>query len=111
MEFPSKAVANCSSSYVTSANQLQVEGTEGGGVRLDPATSYYVRNLYIEGEAGRQQVVIPNVNQFAAMLDEMAAAVQEDRAPKTPGEEGLRDVRIMRAIYETAETGRTVTLQ
>lgn len=110
MDFPSKAVANCSSSYmVGSANQIHVEGTEGE-VRLDPATSYYARNLYIDNEAGRQEVVIPNTNQFAAMLDEMAAAVQEDRTPKTPGEEGLRDVRIMQAIYEAAETGDTVTL-
>lgn len=108
-EFPSKAVAHCSSSYVAGANELSVKGTEGD-LELDPATSYYVRNLYIESREGRQEVVIPNTNQFAAMLDEMAAAVQEDRAPKTPGEEGLRDVRIMEAIYEAAETGRAVTL-
>ena len=43
-------------------------------------------------------------------LDEMAAAVRENRAPKTDGAEGLRDVRILRAIYQAADTGRAVPL-
>jgi predicted dehydrogenase len=29
---------------------------------------------------------------------------------KVPGEEGLRDVKIMMAIYEAAKTGKTVNL-
>ena len=32
------------------------------------------------------------------------------RAPATPGAEGLRDVRILEAILEAAETGRAVAL-
>ena len=109
MQFPSGAVANCSSSYlVHGSKQMRVYGSEGE-VTLDPATDYYVRNLYLAKE-NEQHIVIPNPNQFAAMLDEMAAAVQEDRAPATPGEEGLRDVRIMQAIYESAESGQPVSL-
>ena len=110
MRFPSGAVANCSSSYLArEAKRIHVQGSEGE-VTLDPATDYYIRNLYLTKEGDQRQIVIPNPNQFAAMLDELAAAVQEDRAPKTPGEEGLRDVRIMQAIYESAETEQPVTL-
>jgi hypothetical protein len=29
---------------------------------------------------------------------------------RVPGEEGLRDVKIMMAIYEAARTGKTVSL-
>ncbi len=110
MAFPSGVVANCSSSYRVSDNKrIHVQGAEGG-VTLDPATDYYVRNLFVETDAGRRQITIPRANQFARMLDEMALAVREDREPKTPGAEGLRDVRVMQAIYRAAETGAAVRI-
>jgi hypothetical protein len=31
--------------------------------------------------------------------------------PKTPGEEGLQDVRLMQAVYEAARTGKAVKLE
>ncbi len=33
------------------------------------------------------------------------------REPLTPGEEGLRDVRIMQAVYRSAREGRPVSLE
>ena len=108
MAFPSGAVANCTSSYRINGNKrIHVQGTDGE-VTLDPATDYYVRNLAVTTADGRREITIPNPNQFAAMLDEMASSVLEGREPKTPGAEGLRDVRIMQAIYEAAESGRAV---
>jgi len=32
----------------------------------------------------------------------------ENKDPLTPGEEGLRDLKLMMAIYEAAKTGKTV---
>ncbi len=110
MQFPSGAVASCTSSYlIEDANRLQVQG-DAGTVTLDPATGYYVRNLVLAREQTHERIVIPNANQFAEMLDEMAEAVQDGREPKTPGDEGLRDVRIMEAIYESAQAGEPVPL-
>jgi predicted dehydrogenase len=34
--------------------------------------------------------------------------VMENKEPLTPGEEGLRDITLMMAIYEAARTGKTV---
>ncbi|MFH5804371.1 Gfo/Idh/MocA family protein [Alienimonas sp. DA493] len=108
MTFPSGAVASCTSSYRVAGNKrIHVQGEEGE-VTLDPATDYYIRNLEIVSGDQTRNVEIPQANQFAAMLDEMATAVRENREPKTPGAEGLRDVRILTAIYEAAETGKTV---
>ena len=110
MKFPSGATANCSSSYrVEQAKRIFVQGTEGE-VTLDPATDYYVRNLYLKTKEKNTQLIIPQANQFAAMLDEMALAARENRTPKTPGEEGLRDVKIMQAIYRAAESGDEVAI-
>jgi hypothetical protein len=35
----------------------------------------------------------------------------ENKEPLTPGEEGLRDSKIMMAIYEAAAVGKTVKLR
>ena len=110
MNFPSGATANCSSSYrIEQAKRIFVQGTEGE-VTLDPATDYYVRNLYLKTKGKNTQLIIPRANQFTAMLDEMALAARENRTPKTPGEEGLRDVAIMQAIYRAADTGKEVSI-
>jgi len=34
----------------------------------------------------------------------------EDKQPLTPGEEGLRDITIIQAVYEAARSGNRVTL-
>ena len=38
----------------------------------------------------------------------MSQCVMENKEPLTPGEEGLRDIELMMAIYESAQTGKTV---
>jgi predicted dehydrogenase len=53
---------------------------------------------------------IAESDQFANELDHMADCVMNDRQPYTPGEEGLQDQRIIEAIFESARTGRAVTL-
>ncbi|PHN08272.1 Gfo/Idh/MocA family protein [Flavilitoribacter nigricans] len=111
MAFPSKAVATCTTSYLVAQGKLMhIYGAEGT-VSLNPATDYFERNLTFQPAEGPQQhFSFPLANQFAAMLDEMASAVREDREPKTPGEEGLKDVRIMEAIYESARKQKPVSL-
>ncbi|PPK88046.1 putative dehydrogenase [Neolewinella xylanilytica] len=114
MFFPSGVIANCSSSYLTTNNKrIHVQGDKGE-LTLDPATNYYIRSLKITDRSQEnhhiEEIQIPNPNQFVPMLEEMAAAVLEDREPKTPGAEGLQDVRIMEAIYRAAESGEEVTI-
>lgn len=110
MTFPSGAVATCTSGYrAFEAKRVHVQGADGE-VTLDPESDYYENRLVVRAEGVRREHVIPNANQFVGMLDEMAAAVQENRAPATPGEEGLRDMRILEAIYRAADTGETVAL-
>ena len=49
-------------------------------------------------------------NQFALEFDHFANCVLNDLEPFTTGEEGLQDVRIMAAIYQSALEGRAVAL-
>jgi predicted dehydrogenase len=41
-------------------------------------------------------------------MDHLSECVTDGKQPLTPGEEGLRDVRLMMAIYEAARSGKTV---
>ena len=44
-------------------------------------------------------------------MDDFALRIMTATPTKVPGEEGLRDVRLLTAIYEAARTGRNVTLR
>ena len=75
---------------------------------MDPATNY--RGLRMR--VGRGNVIeerqLPERNHFTAEMDHMSGCVMENKEPLTPGEEGLRDIKLIMAIYEAAKTGRTV---
>jgi predicted dehydrogenase len=49
-------------------------------------------------------------NHFALEMDHMSGCVMDNKQPLTPGEEGLRDLTIMAAIYDAARTGKTVKM-
>ena len=108
LRFPSGAIAHGSTSYsYASASRFGVLGTKAT-LTLDPATSYYQHGMELKAGAQTRRFAMPEGNQFAAQLDHLSEAVMNGAAVRTPGEEGLQDVRLMLAIYEAARTGRTV---
>jgi predicted dehydrogenase len=58
----------------------------------------------------RSLIQIASADHFAREMDHMAEYVLRDEKPRTPGEEGLRDMILMDAIYRTAKDRRTVSL-
>ena len=48
---------------------------------------------------------------FATEMDHFSLCVKEDRRPRTPGEEGLADLRVIEAIDEAAKTGKAVKVK
>ena len=52
----------------------------------------------------------PKRDQFAAELIYFSDCILRDKEPEPSGWEGLADVRVVRAIYESARTGRAVKL-
>ncbi len=43
-------------------------------------------------------------------MDHFAEAIRADRIPRTPGEEGLQDMRLIEAIYQAADGGTRLRL-
>jgi predicted dehydrogenase len=50
------------------------------------------------------------VDQFAREMDAFAWSIRNNVTPLTPGEEGIQDLRIIDAIYQSAASGQTVTM-
>lgn len=44
----------------------------------------------------------PSPGQFMREAEHFSSCIIEDKTPKTPGEEGLRDMRLIEAIYGSA---------
>jgi predicted dehydrogenase len=74
---------------------------------LDPAFNYGgLRGMRSDGRA----IDPASTDQFAVEMDDFARCILEKAPTRVPGEEGLRDVKIMTAIYESARTGKPVEL-
>ena len=57
---------------------------------------------------GRQ--MFPESDQFGPQLAYFSDCILEGRDPEPDGEEGLVDVRVIRALYQSLETGRAVDI-
>jgi predicted dehydrogenase len=110
LRFPSGGLANCSSSYgTTNVKRYRVIGDKGYA-DLDPATAYEGNVLRVAKGGPAELREVPATNQFAAEIDHLSECIELGKEPRTPGEEGLRDVRIMQAIYASAREGKSVKL-
>ncbi|TPG67349.1 Gfo/Idh/MocA family protein [Hymenobacter nivis] len=108
LRFPSGVLATCTSAYsIEGVKRFRAFGSKAY-LDLDPATDYYRHRMVIGNADGELTTSMKEGNQFAAMLDHMAECAQQNKTPKTPGEEGLRDIKLILAIYESAKKGRPV---
>ncbi len=110
LRFPSGVLANCTSSYgYADVKRYRVFGDKAY-LELDPATDYYKHRLLIGRKDATEERIIQERNQFALEMDHLSECVMENKQPKTPGQEGLQDVKLMSAIYEAARTNRKIEL-
>ena len=104
MKFPSGIVAACNTTYGAQMNGFfKVHGPKGW-VEVSPAFNY--DGLHLRAEYSHNVLDEPNTardpSQFAAQADHFSHCVQNGLEPKTPGEEGLRDMRYISQIYRAA---------
>lgn len=110
LRFPSGIIANCSSSYsYFHQSHYRVMGTEAR-LEMDPATWYNGNRMWIERGNKIEQIDLQEADHFAAEMDHMSDCVMQNKEPLTPGEEGLRDLTIIEAVYESAKSAKTVKL-
>ncbi len=106
--FPSGAVASCLSTYAMRyLDRFFLNGTEGFA-EMQPSTGYGP----IKGRTHLGPLMEPIVTHQTVQMDEMAAIILDDKIPEVSvdGEEGLKDLVIMDAIYEATKSGTRVDL-
>jgi len=106
MRFPSGLVANCGTTYLVNGYNRVMAAAEKGWFELDPAYSYGG----LKGRTSKAEMTLRQVDHFAAEMDDFADCILNNKPTKVPGEEGLRDVRIMTAIYESIRKGKPVRI-
>lgn len=105
LHFASGAVANCTGSHGINTNFLKVN-YDKGSLHMDNFSAYSSN----KGQSTLGEINFPVDNQQAKQMDEDAVAIMQNKPQLVPGEEGMRDIRIVEAIYQAAKTGKTVKL-
>lgn len=106
--FPSGAVASCLSTYnMNFLDKFYING-EKGFAEMQPSTGYGP----IEGKTHKGPLTQPHMTHQTLQMDGMAELIFEGKQPVVPvdGEEGVKDMKIIDAIFESIKTGKKVSL-
>lgn len=107
LTFPNGVIADCRTTYrVSGLNRFTVYA-ERGSFGMEPAYGYSGNRAW---RSDRAAMPSDQIDQFSAELDAFALSIRDGKPNSVPGEEGMRDVRILMAAYESATTGRSVRL-
>ena len=104
MTFPSGTCANCSTTYNFNGLNSFTAYADKGKFGMNPAYGYggnkgFVRNKPLEK---------PQIDQFAAQMDSFSQIIERDEQSIVSGEEGLRDMLVLEAIYQAVQCGTAV---
>ena len=101
--FPGGAIASCLSTYsMNNLDRFFLNGDKGFA-ELRPASGYGP----IEGRTHKGPLTHPHITHQTFQMDEMAAMILDGKKAPVPvdGEEGLKDLKIIDAIYKAVKTG------
>lgn len=113
LEFPGGAVAQCRASYSYSAHLLTVSADNGTFACTAPPSGGSAFGQSAQGKPNAKQVVLPgnqifkaeDTLQLAVLHDRFADAIRNKTPFACPGEMGLRDARIIEAVYASVAQG------
>ena len=112
LRFPGDRLAAFTTSFgAADVARLQVVGTKGDLV-MDPAYEYAeaLSHRVTIGERTTERK-FPKRDQFAPELLYFSECIMTGEGPEPSGWEGLADVRIIRALYQSADRGEPVALE
>ena len=111
MKFPDNRIASFTCSFGAADRSVyEVVGTKGV-LKMDPAyemAEALKSEITVDGRV--QKKTFPKSDQFAPELVYFSDCIINNKEPEPSGQEGLADVRVIRALLESAETNRPVSL-
>src|SRR5688572_29510542 len=105
LEFPGGIIADGETSFGKNMNALNVKCNKGG-YKLEPFQAYSgINGITTDGLKLNASIT----NQQAKQMDDDALAIINNTPVLVPGEEGLKDIRVVEAIYRSVkENGRVM---
>jgi predicted dehydrogenase len=106
MTMPSGILASCGCSYGQTGPSFFTINGERGYLQFLPAFNYDGVRMsgMVDSKPLDRASSGKNPYQFTLEADHFSACIRNNRPPKTPGEEGLKDMLAMEAIYRAAGT-------
>jgi predicted dehydrogenase len=107
--FPGGAVASCLSTYaLNNLDRFFLDGDKGFA-ELQPSTGYGP----IKGRTNKGELTQPHKTHQTVQMEEMADIILSGKQPVVPvnGEEGVKDLKIIDAIYLAVKTGKKVEIK
>ena len=110
LRFPQGLLATGSASWNYSLQNYYTVGATDASYTLDPATSN--TNLRMEVTQMEPRVkaehLLRNIDQIAAEFDHFSSCIVSGEEPLTNGEEGIKDLKVIRALYRSAAQNKPV---
>ena len=106
LEFPGGLTAECQGSFAQNLLDLDVE-CEKGWYRMSPFWTY----TGVQGSTSDGRKLNLSIdNEQARQMDDDALAILSGKPVMAPGEEGLRDMTVIDAIYKSASEKKRVVI-
>ncbi|WP_394741101.1 D-xylose 1-dehydrogenase Gfo6 [Natronococcus roseus] len=112
LEFPTGATASCTASFDAHASsRLELIGTDGMVSISSPFGGVVPQEMVVESGDVRMEYTGPPVDEVREEFDYFGYCVLTGTDPEPDGEDGLADLRVIEAAYESADSGRRIDLE
>ncbi|MCW3081040.1 MAG: Glucose-fructose oxidoreductase [Segetibacter sp.] len=105
LAFPGNIMVDIKTSFGENINYLNIN-CEKGEIKVAPYQAY--AGVTADSPLGEIKHAYNVPWQQAKQMDDDATSIMQQKPMLVPGEEGMRDIRIVEAIYKSAATGRPV---
>ncbi|HEY0669536.1 MAG TPA: Gfo/Idh/MocA family oxidoreductase [Sphingobacteriaceae bacterium] len=101
LEFPGGTKAKGETSFNKRYGYLRAQA-EKGNFQIEPAYSYRGQ----KGTTPEGPMNFPQVNQQALQMDDFAQCIIQNKKTRVPGEMGMKDMKVIDAIFRSVKSGK-----
>jgi glucose-fructose oxidoreductase len=109
LEFPGGAAADCETSFGKNMNSLHVTAANGW-YKLEPFSAYSGVQGEISDGTKIPAAITEVPQEQVRQMEDNANAIMNKTAVLVPGEEGLKDIRVVEAIYRSVKENKRVRI-
>ena len=112
LKFPGGILATGSASWGYDLQNYYQVGAEQASFELNPATSNQNLRLHVTQHNPKtvSEQFLRNIDQIDAEFAHFADCIKHDKQPLTDGTEGLNDLKVIEALYQSAAEQRLIRL-